>query len=108
MTKEEKLQLDLWRQQVEAFEAELAELQSLVGDPDYPNQQDILDDIARTEKALEILAVVLRAGRIPSTFPEINETHVQLAAKSNNCSAPLADSHIVSAATSALAFYLFR
>jgi hypothetical protein len=77
MTKEEKRQLDLWRNQVEVFEAELAELESLVGDPDYPDQREIVDEIARTEKALEILAVVLKAGRIPSTFPEL-EDHAEL------------------------------
>ena len=71
MTKEEKQQLELWRQQVEVFQAELAELRPLVGDPEYPNQQEIIDEIARTEKVLEILAIVLNAGRIPPTFPEI-------------------------------------
>jgi hypothetical protein len=68
-TKEEKQQLDVWRQYKKLFEEEIEELRALLADPEYPDQAGLLEEIAKTEYVLEIMRVVLAAGRIPAEFP---------------------------------------
>jgi hypothetical protein len=68
-TKEEKQQLDVWRQHKRLFEEELEELRALRDDPAYHDQAGLLDEISKTEYVLEIIGVILTAGRIPEEFP---------------------------------------
>jgi hypothetical protein len=55
-TKEEKVEWDLWQSRKADFEAELVELNELLADPDYQYKKVVREEIAQTEKVLEIIA----------------------------------------------------
>lgn len=59
-TKEEKVQWDLWIERKGEFEEELKELEAMLQDPDCPNRDIVLQEIASTRKVLEIIGRVVK------------------------------------------------
>jgi RNase P/RNase MRP subunit p29 len=72
-TKEEKKQLELWREYKTVFEEELVDLRAKLADPECPDSDGIAGEVAKTEKVLGIMTEVLRLGRVPETFPDLEQ-----------------------------------
>lgn len=72
-TKEEKKQLDLWQDYKALFEEELVDLRAMLDDPEGSDATSVADEIAKTENVLDIMDKVLKIGRIPDVFPDLEE-----------------------------------
>jgi hypothetical protein len=55
-TNEEKAEWDMWKARQADFAAELLELNELLADPHYRYKKVVREEIARTERVLEIIA----------------------------------------------------
>ncbi|HTV71277.1 MAG TPA: DUF5681 domain-containing protein [Rhizobiaceae bacterium] len=73
-TKDEKVQWDLWHEYYDEFRRELADFKQWLTDTDDKEERRQLEsDIAATQKAIDALEIVFKSGRIPPTFPMLNQ-----------------------------------